>query len=111
MQQHGIKYFACRSPPPPQTFGVGSIGQNSTFSEHGPVSYQIIENHQRSNMVANVLPADHTIPPTLTLGMRSVGQISSFSEHGHVAYQFKGDHEIKQHGTNILLAEPPLPRP
>ena len=33
-------------------------GQNSTFSEHGHVAYQIKENHKCSNMVANILPTD-----------------------------------------------------
>ena len=37
------------------------------FSEHGHVAYQIKENHECSNMVANILPAD-------------------LSEHDHVAY-------------------------
>ena len=35
MQQYISKYFACSPPPLP------SIGQNSTFSEHGHVAYQI----------------------------------------------------------------------
>ena len=37
MQQHGIKYFARRHP---LTLGMGSIGQNSSFSEHDHVAYQ-----------------------------------------------------------------------
>ena len=48
MQQHGSKGFARRPanttkppPPPPLTLGMGSVGQNSTFSEHGHVTYQI----------------------------------------------------------------------
>ena len=44
--------------PFPQTLGVGSNGQNSTFSEHGHVVYQIKGNTKCSNMVANILPAD-----------------------------------------------------
>ena len=31
--------------PPPQPLGMGSVGQNSTFSEHGHVTYQIKGNH------------------------------------------------------------------
>ena len=42
MKQNGSKYFAGRPPPPP-TQPLGSIGQNSTCSEHGPVAYQIKE--------------------------------------------------------------------
>ena len=37
---------------------MGSKGQNSTFSEHGHVAYQIKGNHGYSNMVANIMPAD-----------------------------------------------------
>ena len=65
MQQHGHTYFACR-PPPPLTMGLGSKGQNSTFSEHGHVAYQIKGNNECSNMVSNILPAD----PILGLGSK-----------------------------------------
>ena len=41
---------------------LGGGGQNSTFSEHGHVAYQIRGNHECSNMVANILSAD-TFPP------------------------------------------------
>ena len=52
MQQHGSKYFSHRPPypsnptPQPLTQGMGSIGQNSTFSEHGYVAYQIKWNNE-----------------------------------------------------------------
>ena len=50
MQQHFSKYFACRPPSttPLPTSGMGTIGQNSTFSEHGHVEYQIKGNHQNA---------------------------------------------------------------
>ena len=58
MQQHGSKYFARRPlPPPPSDPGVGSKGQNSTFSQHGHVAYQIKGNHECVKMVAIILPA------------------------------------------------------
>ena len=41
-------------PPPPLTLGLGSKGQNSTFSEHGHVAYQIKWNHECSNMKAYI---------------------------------------------------------
>ena len=63
---------------------MGSIGQNSTFSEHGHVAFQIKENHDCSNTVPYILPAD---PPNPTLEMGSIGK-------GHVAYQIKWNHEI-----------------
>ena len=37
--------------------------QNSTFSEHGHVAYQIKENYKCSNMVENIFPADPSTPP------------------------------------------------
>ena len=50
----------------PQTLGIRSVGQKSTFSEHVNVAYQINENQECSHMVANILTADP--PPPLTLG-------------------------------------------
>ena len=81
---------------------MGSKVQNSTFSEHGHVAYQIKENHECSNMVPNILLAD-----TLTLGMGQIGQNLPFSEHGHIIYQFKGNQKMQQHGSKYL----PSPRP
>ena len=62
MQQHGRKIF-CRIPlPDPLTQGMASVGQTSTLSEHGHVTYQNKENHECSNMVANMLPKDPHTP-------------------------------------------------
>ena len=55
MQQHGSTYFDT-----PQ--GMGSIGQTSTFSEHGHVAYGIKEFRECSNIVANILLADPSRP-------------------------------------------------
>ena len=44
MQHHGSKYFA-RRPPSPDP-GVESKGQNSFFSKHGHVTYQIKGDHE-----------------------------------------------------------------
>ena len=124
MQQHG--YSA-----DPLTQGMGSVGQNLTFSEHGHVEYQIIENHVCSNMFA------HRYTPTLgmgsvgqnstfsengyvahqikvvqecsNLGIGSVGQNSSFTEHVHVAYQIKENQECINMVANILTRRPPYP--
>ena len=63
---------------------LGSKDQSSTFSEHGHVANQIKGNHECTNMVANILPADPQCPHTL--GMMYIGQNSIFSGHGHVAY-------------------------
>ena len=48
---------ADRSTSPP-TLMMGTAGLKSTFSENGHVAYQIKENHECSNKVANILPAD-----------------------------------------------------
>ena len=61
MQQHCRKYFSCR-PPQPLILVLGSKGQNSTLLERGHGAYQIKGNHECSDMVANILPADH-LPP------------------------------------------------
>ena len=63
MQQLGSKYFARRPPTPNLTLGMGSVDQNSFFSEHGHIAYQIKGNHKCRIMVANILPADPYPPP------------------------------------------------
>ena len=51
-------------PPHTPALGMGSVGQNLTFSEHGNVAYEIKESHKKcSNKVANILPADLPLPP------------------------------------------------
>ena len=54
MQQHGSKTLPT-DPNDPR--GMGSIGQNSSFSEHGHVAYQSKGNHELSNMTVNSLHA------------------------------------------------------
>ena len=51
-----------RADPPP-TLGIGSVGQNSTFSEHDHVAYQNKKNQECSIMVANMLPTNPLPPP------------------------------------------------
>ena len=63
MHQHGSKYFARRPPTPPPHHRMESVGQNSTFSELGHVTYKIKENQECTKMVANVLLADPLLPP------------------------------------------------
>ena len=97
-------------PPPPTPPGVGvSRSEFNIFrtwscciSEHGHLAYQIKENHECSNMVANILLADHIPSPTLVMGL--VGQNSTFLEHGHLAYQNKENHKCSNMITNILPA-------
>ena len=89
---------------------VGSKGQNSTFSEHGHVAYQIDGNHKCSYMVvANILSACPDTPPDP--GDRVKKSICSFSEHGHVA----GNQICSNMVSNIFwpqaLTRPPPPPP
>ena len=59
--------FDLLAPPQgPTTLGVGSKGQNSTFSEQCHIALKIKWNHVCSNMVANILPADPSPPPPYT---------------------------------------------
>ena len=81
---------------------------NSIFTEHVHVAYQIKENHECSNIVANILHANPLPPPPPSErrirnaatysqiffpedppipGTESVGQNTSLLENGHVAYQ------------------------
>ena len=98
---------------------MGLKGQNSTFSKHGHVAYQIERNQKCSTMVAYILPADpldpaggvnksqlsfskHVHVTYQTKGNQ--GQKSTFSEHSYVAYQIKGNHECSNMVANILPA-------
>ena len=83
------------------TLELGSVGQNSTFSEHGHVAYQLKEDHECSIMDACRPPT-----PSRTMGMGSVGQNLTILEHGHVAYQIKGNQECSNMEANILPTDP-----
>ena len=131
MQQHGSKHFDPPTHPPPATHthtrsrgrvnrsnrwtkGVESKGQNSTFSEHGHLAYQIKGNHECSSIVANILLADPykptPIPLTLSLGSGSKGQNSTFSDHGHVSYdEIKENLECSNMVANMMSLPPPPP--
>ena len=89
MQEHGSKYFAHR---PPLTPGIGSIGQNSTFSKHSHIAYQIKGNQEMQQHGSKYFARRPFPDPAFS-------QISSFSEQGHVAYQTKGNHQMQQHGS------------
>ena len=100
MQQHSSKYFTCR-PPSPLTLGMGPIGQNLTFSDHGHVDIKLNGIIKCSSIVANILPADPYTPPPhhppdpvkiQIFSEDGLVQISSVLEHGHVALQIKWYH-------------------
>ena len=63
MQQHGSRYFAppltTPHPPPPGPLGIGSNGQNITFSEHMVMLHIKLQGITKcSNMVANIFTAE-----------------------------------------------------
>ena len=100
MQQDGSKYFApplspSRTPPPllPPTLGVGRKGQNTTFSEHGHIAYQIKWKHECSNILTQ------TFDPWG--GVK--GQTIFFFESSHVAYQIRRKWSIEQNASTYSV--------
>ena len=87
------------------TLGMGSVGQNSTFSEHGHVAYQTEGNQEMQQHGSKYFARK---PPYNPQGMGSVGQNSTFSEHGHAAYQIKENHKCSNMVANILPTDPAL---
>ena len=73
---------------PPLTQGLGSKGQNSTFSEHGHFAYQIKGNHEMQQHSSKYFACRPS--PSSRHDPRRWGQkvkVQLFSEHGYVAYQ------------------------
>ena len=79
---------------------MGSIGQTSTFSEHGHVAYHFKSDHELQQPGSEYFARRH--PPS-TLGIGSVGQRSTLSEHVHVAYQIKEKHKCSNMAKNVCL--------
>ena len=95
MKQHGSKYFACRHPRP---WGLGSKGQNLTFSEHGHDAYQTKRNRECSNMQAHPYSfLSHTID--LWVGSK----VNFFSESSHVAYPIGKEWSIEHHASTYSV--------
>ena len=77
-KQHGSKYFAPYPySPPSSTLGMGSVGQNSIFSEHRHVAY-LKENPECSNMPQGSKYFAHRHPPP----PRPLGRESRMQQHG-----------------------------
>ena len=55
-------------PFPPTTLGMGSIGQNSTFSEHGYVEYQIKWKHEMQQHGSKYFVHIPPVPLTRSIG-------------------------------------------
>ena len=97
MQQHCSKYFASRPPLPPDRWD-----QNSTFSEHGHVTYQLKGNHKRNNMVANILPADSS---------RLWGQNSTLFRTWSCCISNKRESHMQHHCSKYFASRPSLSPP
>ena len=104
---------------------MGSVGQNSTFSEHGHFTYQIMENPNCSNLVANILPAD-PLTPQIKYNHEFSSMVASrtpspdpwyggsmskftFSENGQVAYHITENHKCRDMVTHRTLPTHPPP--
>ena len=77
MQENGRNIFTRRPPPPIE---------NSTFSEHGHVTYQFKRDRKCSNMQAHILSLHTPSTPGMWSKVKTF-----FSESSHVAYQIKGN--------------------
>ena len=87
---------------PHLTLGIGPLGQNSTFSEHGHVAYQIKENHQIQQHSSKIF--DRRPLPDPAVGVKS----SKFNvfKHGHI--KLKEITKCSSMVANNLPADPSL---
>ena len=90
--------------PTPLTLEIWSVGQTSTFSEHGQVAYQIKGNSEMQQHGSKYFALK---PNYCRQEMGSEGQNSIFSEHGHAVYQIKENHKCSNMVANILPTDPP----
>ena len=94
------------SPHPPSTLGMGSIGQISTFSEHGHDAYQIKRNHEMQQYGSIYFACR---PPPLspkTLGMGSKGQNSTFQNMDTLHIKSNGIMKCSNmHGCKYFAAD------
>ena len=101
MQQHGSKLFALKpSPLPYYPSGWGHLVKNQLF-----IAYQIKENHECSNKVAKIVPAESPLDPGDGVNMSKF----IFLEHGYVAYQINGFMRCSNIVANVLPTDPPPP--
>ena len=76
------------------------------FSEYGHVAYHIKENHECSNMVANILLADILNPGD---GVANRSKFNFFRTWS-CCISIQREHEMQQHGSKYF-ARRPLPHP
>ena len=86
-------------PSPQGPLGLGSIGQNSTFSDMVMLHIKLNGITKCSTMLAILRQTLPLAPATL----RGLGQKVKFifSEHSHFAYQINGNHEFSNMVANI----------
>ena len=87
-----------RTPHTP-TLGVGSKGQNSTFSEHGHVVYQIKWDHKCSNRKAHILSLHTPLIP----GVESKVKIYFFLKVVMLHYQIRREWSIEHHASTYSV--------
>ena len=109
MQQHGSNYLSVENPLPTRPYGMWSKVIIQLFSEHGQVAYQIKNNHEWSNMVANNLPADPTSPRP-NLGIDKLVKFQFFQHMFTVHIKLKGIMNAAT-WTQMFCAAPPPPPP
>ena len=96
------------------TLGMGSIGQNSTLSEHDHVVYQIKWNHEMQQHGSKHFarrppppPHTHTHTRPETVNWSKFNFFRTWSS----CILIKGNHECTNMVANIFHAEPPPPPP
>ena len=87
---------------PPLTLGMGSLGQNSTFSEHGHVEYQIKGNHQIQQHSSKLFARRPLPNPAVGVKISKF----NFFKHGHI--KLKEITKCSSMVANNLTADPSL---
>ena len=96
----------CSQPNPPRTLGMGSIGQNSTFSEYSHVAYQIKENHKMQQHGSKYFARRH--PTTLGDGVKR-SKLNFFRTWSSCIVIKKRESRMQQHEHGSKYFDPPTP--
>ena len=89
--------------PPP----YGSIGQNSTFSEHGHFEYQVKGNHQMKQHGSKYFAHRPLLDPS-TLMFGSIGQNTYFQNMSCYISTLR-ESRMQHHGSKNFAHRPPYP--
>ena len=85
------------------TLGMGLVGQNSTFSEHGHVAYQIKRNHKKQQY-GSIFFCPQTQPHPQPRGQKVKFQL--FPNNVKLHIKLKGITNAATWSANILPADP-----